>query len=547
MSRQKAKSTDSLGSRLRVFLLQNFAPVWRLVDRVPCLSRRLNAFLINAACSNVPFRPHPTSTLSDYTSWRSLTDKSYLAMALAAKAPPADLPPVEAATQLFMIRDKQRDCPKSTLLFPIFAQYLTDGFLRTDPYDRRRTTSNHDIDMSPLYGRIEAQTRVLRLLSAEPGRKGRLKSQTIEGEEFPPYLFKAGGGGYDPQFVDAAGKLILDEPLGVKDPWVEDGEAARRLLFAVGGDRVNSTATTSMLNTLFLREHNRLAGVIERENPSWDDDRVFETARNIVIVIFIKIVVEEYINHISSICFPLKADPSVAWEAKWNKPNWMSVEFSLLYRWHSLIPAEMTWNDKTINSAEILLDNGSLVSAGLARAFKWAGQTKAAQLGLHNTAIYLEKNLVVESRAIAQNRERHLQGYNAYRQFMGMKPVSDFDEVTGDPAVQKELRDLYGTPDRVDFYVGLFAEDPGLNSPMPPLLGGMVALDAFTQALNNPLLSKQVFNEKTFTATGMKTIEATKTLWDILSRNLGAKTVPGLSASDVHMTRADWKRHFVAL
>ena len=42
-------------------------------------------------------------------------------------------------------------------------------------------------------------------------------------------------------------------------------------------------AQTAMMNTLFLREHNRLAGMLAAKNPTWDDDRLFETARNIII------------------------------------------------------------------------------------------------------------------------------------------------------------------------------------------------------------------------------------------------------------------------
>ncbi|WP_397244757.1 peroxidase family protein [Paracoccus mutanolyticus] len=50
----------------------------------------------------------------------------------------------------------------------------------------------------------------------------------------------------------------------------------------------NSTPYTAMLNTLFLREHNRLAGVIETAHTGWDDERVFQTARNVTIVLLIK-------------------------------------------------------------------------------------------------------------------------------------------------------------------------------------------------------------------------------------------------------------------
>jgi prostaglandin-endoperoxide synthase 2 len=47
----------------------------------------------------------------------------------------------------------------------------------------------------------------------------------------------------------------------------------------------------------------------------------------------------------------------------------------------------------------------------------------------------------------------------------------------------------------------------------------MVANDAFTQALTNPLLARNVFNEATFTATGMEIISDTHTLQQIAKRN----------------------------
>ena len=58
---------------------------------------------------------------------------------------------------------------KSTCLFPAFAQYLTDGFIRTVPTDPRRTTTNHEIDLCPLYGRTPEQTAALRLNVDAPG------------------------------------------------------------------------------------------------------------------------------------------------------------------------------------------------------------------------------------------------------------------------------------------------------------------------------------------------------------------------------------------
>ena len=70
----------------------------------------------------------------------------------------------------------------------------------------------------------------------------------------------------------------------------------------------------------------------------------------------------------------------------------------------------------------------------------------------------------------------------------------------------------------------------------------MVAMDAFSQALTNPLLSKHIWdnpdNQKlAFTTKGLQVIESTKTLKDILLRNS-----TGLGSRFVGMTRADWVR-----
>jgi prostaglandin-endoperoxide synthase 2 len=89
----------------------------------------------------------------------------------------------------------------------------------------------------------------------------------------------------------------------------------------------------------------------------------------------------------------------------------------------------------------------------------------------------------------------------------------------------------------------LFAEDLNPNTPMPNLMGAMVALDAFSQALTNPLLSEHVFNAATFTDWGLAEIEATTSVFDLLVRNL-PKGSPTLDRRNYAMTRADWKREY---
>lgn len=509
-----------------------------VVDVIPWADDAASMTVINALVHSTTHRPHPWSTASDYTSWKALTDRTYQGRQLPVSTrDPATLPPVDKVVAVFARpTGQQLLSEKSTCLFPAFAQYLTDGFIRTGvpgqpetDANRARTSSNHEIDLCPLYGRTEPQTDVLRLKNAAAGGRGRLKSQSINGEEFSPFLYINGGTQVDPQFAGVLDAPLLGPP-GAPDP------APERLasLFAVGGDRVNATPFAAMMNTLFLREHNRVAGELEKQNPGWDDERVFQTARNIIIPMFIKIVVEQYINHITPLPFNLVADPQVAWNADWNRPNWITAEFSLLYRWHSLMPDAINWSGQAIPLASFGLDNRPLLQSGLVVAFTGAAAQPAAELGALNTSASL---MIVEQFAIRQARTNRLQSYNDYRIQYGMSRATSFDQISSHPDIVKALIAAYETPDDVEFYPGIFAEDRVPKSPLPGLLMRMVGVDAFSQALTNPLLSQYVFNAQTFTPWGFQLIQDTHNLGQILQRNCPAGAV---NPDDIVMTQKTW-------
>lgn len=322
----------------------------------------------------------------------------------------------------------------------------------------------------------------------------------------------------------------LDEPLSLDRCPV----TSRSKLFATGGDRVNSAPQVAMINTLFLREHNRLAREIEKAHPSWDDERGFQTARNALIVLFIKVVVEEYINHISSTPFRLRADPTVAWNAPWNKPNWITAEFSLLYRWHSLIPDNMEWSGKFYSVAATLMNNQLLLDSGLTSAFASMSAQRAGRLGAFNTNVAL---IGFEIKAVEQGRLCKLDSYASYREYVSLEKPKTFSDISKNKAVIDFLAANYGGPEDVDFYIGLFAEDTEPNSPLPPLILRMVAVDAFSQALTNPLLSEHVFKPDTFSMIGWSAIQNTSSLRDILIRNSPEEA----GSVRISMTQSNWK------
>jgi prostaglandin-endoperoxide synthase 2 len=521
MTHQRSTANDGRQNQLEFYLLTHFGPVWQFIQSVDWLRRKTNRFLINHAISKTATRPYPLSCMAPYTSWDSLTDRTYDGRHLPpVPGQDAGRPTPEAAAELFRREGELTLCPKSTVLFAYFAQWFTDGFLRSDrkePRDLRKNRSNHNIDLSQLYGIDRSITDLLRA-----HRGGLLMSQEINGEEYPPFLCE--NGVRRPEFQDL--------PVAHFDQLSPE---RKNQLFAQGSDRANSQIGYVMMNVLFLREHNRIARRLAEAYPDWDDERLFQTARNILIVILIKIVIEEFINHIDPAYFQFLLDAEAFPNESWYRENWMAAEFNLLYRWHGLIPSSLLLAGEHVPVEKTLFDTQRITSRGLGAVMEDSSLQRAGRIGLFNTADFL---METELASIRMCRALELASYNDYRAACQFPRVTDFDQISGDPRTQAGLKRLYGDVDRIDYYVGIFAEDTRPNSILPALMGRLVAIDAFSQALTNPLLAPNVFNDKTFSPLGMEIIRTPQTLSDVLHRN----TPNPARTYFVRMTRRDWKR-----
>lgn len=489
------------------------------IGKVPPLRSLLSRVAINHYAYCTKLRPMPFSLRSDYTSWASLTDRSYSARHLpCADSDYLSRLPAESELLALFRRDEEIKATDTSVMFMFFAQWFVDSFLTTDRSDYRRNHSNHDIDLCEIYGLKPEQTALLR---ADHG--GRLKSQMINGEEFPPFLFepRAPGGAL---VIKDEFKGLHDEDFVLNVLLANVPDERKDTMFATGLVHGNSTIGNTIMNTLWLREHNRLAAAIEAEHPHWDNDRTFETARNIAIVLMIKIVVEEYISHIAPWDFPVEMVDFIADEERWNRTNWCAIEFNLLYRWHMLAPDTIGEGSERLTAAEFRNNNPLVIEQGIDALIRRCSNARAGKIGLFNTPYYLvdrhaPEQPSVEERSIRLSRQAKLRSYNEYRQAYGLSPLTRWKQLNRDPQVTEPLKALYGDIDQLEWYVGIFAEEYSSYLMMGKLLTTMVANDAFTQALSNPLLSRHVFNEKTFTRSGFAIIKNTARLQDIVTRN----------------------------
>jgi prostaglandin-endoperoxide synthase 2 len=474
---------------------------------------------INKFGYSTTLRPRALSLASDYTSWLSLTDRTYSGRHLPPSTPEeqAGLPPEADVVALYQ-RERLIPATDTSVMFMFFAQWFTDSFLRTSMTDYRKNESNHEIDLCQIYGRNIEATKLLRSFEG-----GRLKSQTIDGEEYPRFLFAPRQEGakatFNPEFQGLFDEAFITDVILRSAP-----ETQTDTFFAVGLEHGNSTIGNTVMNIVFLREHNRVAGVLASENPDWDDERVFQTARNIMIVLLLKLVVEEYIMHIGPFDFPIEAVPFIADEERWNRTNWCAIEFNLLYRWHPLVPDTIGSGPGALDATGFRNNNALVLEKGIEEVMAMCSNEPAGRIGLLNTPGFLIDSSnpdwpSVEQVTVSLMRKARLRSFNDYREAYGLPRMSGFDELTSDTELQQRLEELYGDIDKLEWYVGIFAEEYEDYMMMGELMTYMVANDAFTQALTNPLLARNVFNEATFTKTGMNLIKKTGSLEEIVVRN----------------------------
>lgn len=310
--------------------------------------------------------------VNDFTSWPALTDRSYSGRHLPPASKTLNYPDLDGIVALFMRPPGLMTGGRSSALFMFFAQWFTDSILRVSRSDRRMNTSNHDIDLCQIYGLTEKAARLLRL-----GTGGKLRSQLIDGEEHLEYLYEQSGLGTElkikPHFEGLHSPALLDQAFE-KVP-VDEVLEVRRGAYATGLERGNSTLGYVALNTLFLREHNRLCVGLHDHYPRMEDEQLFQTARMINMVQLMKVVVEDYINHIAGHRV-FMFDPSFAESERWYRTNWIAIEFDLLYRWHSLVPDQLDLGNGK-STTKILHNNKLFEELGLAGILTAVSQTQA--------------------------------------------------------------------------------------------------------------------------------------------------------------------------
>ncbi len=174
--------------------------------------------------------------------------------------------------------------------------------------------------------------------------------------------------------------------------------------------------------------------------------------------------------------------------------NQVSVEFNLIYRWHSAISQrDEKW---TIEEFERILDGKDPAQASLSDIVKalvtWEkgvpddpqhrsfgglrrdedgsfdddDLVQILQDSIEDVAGAFGANKVpnclraVEILGIMQSRYWNVATLNEFREFAGLTKHATFEDINPDPEVAKILMQLYDSPDAVELYPGIVVEKP---------------------------------------------------------------------------------------
>jgi hypothetical protein len=316
-------------------------------------------------------------------------------------------------------------------------------------------------------------------------------------------------------------------------------------LFAAGDVRANENIELIAMQTLFVRDHNRLAEQLQSLHPTWTDEQLYQEARKL------NIAEEEMITYSEFLPAILGPDALPAYNGYDAAVNpSIATEFSTVgFRFgHSLLSntvgrnkndgtdiADVSPDGAGINLAADFFDPNLITadravdpltghtSSGIGAILKADADGTANELDL--LLIDEVRNVLfgipdapgtdLAARDIQRARDHGIGTYNQVRVAFGLPAVTSFDQITSDVTVQNELQATYGTVDQIDPFEGMLAEDHLNGGDAGPTVTAIL-VDQFTRLRDG---DRFFYLNESFTSEEVALLEQGDTLAKVIKPN----------------------------
>uniref|UniRef100_A0A6N2M314 Peroxidase n=1 Tax=Salix viminalis TaxID=40686 RepID=A0A6N2M314_SALVM len=356
---------------------------------------------------------------------------------------------------------------------------------------------------------------------------------------------------------------------------------------AVSGDVRNSWAGVSILQALFIKEHNAVCDTLKREYRNLGDEELYRHARLVTSAVIAKVHTIDWTVEL------LKTDTLLAgmrgnWYGLLGKsfkdkfghvggailggvvglkkpenhgvPYSLTEEFVSVYRMHSLLPDHLQLRDisaapgshKSPPSAEkipmpsLIGRVGEKTSSGIGfvKLMVSMGHQASGALEPWNYPVWLRDvvaqdvegmdrpdHVDLAALEVYRDRERNVARYNEFRRGLLMIPISKWGDLTDDQEVIEALQEVYGDEvEELDLLVGLMAEKK--------ITGFAISETAFiiflimaTRRLESDRFFTSNFNEETYTKKGFEWVKTTESLKDVLDRHYPEMTAKWMNSA----------------
>ncbi|XP_063226518.1 peroxidase-like [Bacillus rossius redtenbacheri] len=331
-----------------------------------------------------------------------------------------------------------------------FARSASDvslGFAPPRSPAQQIVASTHFLDASVLYGSTAELASSLREFQG-----GRLRTVVKHGRPFPPSA---------PNKTAVCDNVTPDEAC-----------------YLTGDTRMNQNPQLTILQVILLREHNRVSGHLQQLNPHWDDERLYQEARRIVIAEhqhisyyeWLPLILGEHRAKVHGLIhegygfthdYQESVDPSV-----------LNGHSTAAFRYfHTNIAGYMCLFAERRNVNGVLrlsdhINRPGVIEQGnhfdhLIRGMATQPQADSDQVMDAEAKHYMfryGRTLGNDLKAldIQRGRDHGLASYNDYRRYCGLPRARRFEDFRDyiSPENVERLKALYEHPDDVDYVVG---------------------------------------------------------------------------------------------
>ena len=243
--------------------------------------------------------------------------------------------------------------------------------------------------------------------------------------------------------------------------------------FLAGDVRANEQVGLMAMHTIFVREHNYWATTMREANPRMSGEEIYQAARAIVAAELQAITYREFLP----VLLGEDAIPRYRGYDSGVDVGIANLFAAAAYRLgHSMLSDELLCLDsnlETISSGNLALassffDPTLMTSIGPDPVLRGLSLQQCQEID--NEIVDGVRNFLfgapgsggfdLASLNIQRGRDHGLPSYNAVREAYGLDPVIGFTDINNDADVVVRLSSVYVSPDDIDPWVGMLAEQP---------------------------------------------------------------------------------------